>query len=366
MPRGVPTRKRRRSRGSVTLHKASGLWAAKMAVNGKQVTLGYAKAKSEAEVILATALVDARDGVLPEKTPRFSDWAQRWLNGKTISDKTRAGYSTNIKHLNAYLGQIRLADITPEHIERVNTRLLQRGLSSTSVNSVNRTLGTCWSSAMRRFSTLRDIPGMVDVPSVSKRKPYVLSRQQWKTLIGEFQNMRNGVLFETLLKTGVRVDVEAMNLQWDNLDLRSGVLTVGRSKTAAGEGRKIPLDDSLLSQLKALRNANLETRLGSGGDWNADELVFTNRLGHRLSLSNLRTRVWMPMLQRLGLPGMFHIHDLRHNCGSYLISEGVPITMVSSILGHADVATTLRIYSHELAEDSELVRQAMNRINEAV
>jgi hypothetical protein len=34
----------------------------------------------------------------------------------------------------------------------------------------------------------------------------------------------------------------------------------------------------------------------------------------------------------------------RHNAGSYLLSENVPITLVSKILGHANPAITMSIY----------------------
>ena len=39
--------------------------------------------------------------------------------------------------------------------------------------------------------------------------------------------------------------------------------------------------------------------------------------------------------------------------------------MVSRILGHANVAITLSLYSHALEEDTGLVREAMARVSEA-
>ena len=57
---------------------------------------------------------------------------------------------------------------------------------------------------------------------------------------------------------------------------------------------------------------------------------------------------------------------LRHNYGSYLFSERVPITMVSKTLGHANPAITMNIYAHGIQEDAEQVREAMSRISEAV
>jgi len=63
-------------------------------------------------------------------------------------------------------------------------------------------------------------------------------------------------------------------------------------------------------------------------------------------------------VEEAGLPHLTW-HHLRHNAGSYLLSENVPITAVSKILGHANPAITMSIYAHELVEDLEQVRVAM-------
>ncbi|MCD8015049.1 MAG: site-specific integrase [Lachnospiraceae bacterium] len=49
--------------------------------------------------------------------------------------------------------------------------------------------------------------------------------------------------------------------------------------------------------------------------------------------------------KRAGLPPI-RIHDLRHSHASLLIEMGVPITEISKRLGHENIETTLRVYSH--------------------
>ena len=49
-----------------------------------------------------------------------------------------------------------------------------------------------------------------------------------------------------------------------------------------------------------------------------------------------------------------------------LLAERVPITTVSSILGHANVSITLAIYAHDLPEDLSQVSDAMSRISKAI
>ncbi|HTF64247.1 MAG TPA: tyrosine-type recombinase/integrase [Edaphobacter sp.] len=39
-------------------------------------------------------------------------------------------------------------------------------------------------------------------------------------------------------------------------------------------------------------------------------------------------------------------HNLRHSLASWLVSEGVDVKTVSSMLRHSNIKTTLGIYSH--------------------
>jgi integrase len=57
-----------------------------------------------------------------------------------------------------------------------------------------------------------------------------------------------GPALELALNAGLR-DAEIRHLTWAQIDLEKRVLTVGRSKTEAGEGRTIPLNASLMSAL---------------------------------------------------------------------------------------------------------------------
>jgi integrase len=43
-------------------------------------------------------------------------------------------------------------------------------------------------------------------------------------------------------------------------------------------------------------------------------------------------------------------HDLRRTAGSWMLQRGVPIEVVSRMLGHASKATTERVYAHHTVE----------------
>ena len=48
------------------------------------------------------------------------------------------------------------------------------------------------------------------------------------------------------------------------------------------------------------------------------------------------------------MPEGFTFHDWRHTHATWLLTHGVDLKTVSERLGHADEATTLRIYAHVL------------------
>jgi integrase len=56
------------------------------------------------------------------------------------------------------------------------------------------------------------------------------------------------------------------------------------------------------------------------------------------------------------------LHSLRHTLASHLLSNGVPITVVSKMLGHTDANITLRIYSHMLPTDDARAAEMWERI----
>lgn len=54
-------------------------------------------------------------------------------------------------------------------------------------------------------------------------------------------------------------------------------------------------------------------------------------------------------LEAAGLPKI-RFHDLRHTVAVMVLNSGVPINVVSQVLGHRDPAMTLRRHAHVLSD----------------
>ncbi len=73
----------------------------------------------------------------------------------------------------------------------------------------------------------------------------------------------------------------------------------------------------------------------------------------------MHNRSWKPLLERAGLPASTRMHDLRHTCATLLLSKGVPVKVVSEMLGHGDVAITLSVYQSALPDMQESAARTM-------
>jgi integrase len=135
--------------------------------------------------------------------------------------------------------------------------------------------------------------------------------------------------------TGLRVrDVDLMrrrlHVQQAAVEI-SGKITYGTPKTH--QSREVSLPAFLYDDVVTATS-------GKG----PDALVFTSPEGGPISISNFRSRTWLPALKRSGLIHM-RIHDLRHVAASLAVESGANIKGVQQMLGHADAAMTLNIYS---------------------
>ena len=71
--------------------------------------------------------------------------------------------------------------------------------------------------------------------------------------------------------------------------------------------------------------------------------VFSGPSGRPLTIHVLRYH-FQKACKKSGIED-FHPHDLRHTVGSWLVQRGVPLYIVSQILGHSSLETTQR-YAH--------------------
>lgn len=73
--------------------------------------------------------------------------------------------------------------------------------------------------------------------------------------------------------------------------------------------------------------------------------------GYARSRDNVVRYGLKPVLKKLGIPSEdVGLHAFRHGLATELADASVPLTLLQKQLRHADVKTTLRIYSHAIPQ----------------
>lgn len=142
---------------------------------------------------------------------------------------------------------------------------------------------------------------------------------------------------------------EIRNLTWGQIDLEHRVLTVAKSKTAAGEGRTIPLNDTLFSAL--IEHAKWYT--SKFGTTKANWHIFPGRIGKPTTgnkrpfdptkpITSIKS-AWQNVKERANVTGRFH--DARHTLITELCESGAGDQTIMEIAGHVS-PQMLKRYSH--------------------
>ena len=147
-----------------------------------------------------------------------------------------------------------------------------------------------------------------------------------------------------LLLTGCRRG-EIVQLRWS--ELRDDTLMLEESKTGP---RSVPLNS------QARRILDRQPRNGS-------PFVFPSPRDPSRPRSHNLT-LWYRVRREAGIEDV-RLHDLRHTVASHAVMNGVPVPVVSRLLGHSNVRMTLR-YAHlgdrEIERAAETVGQAIAAI----
>jgi integrase len=158
---------------------------------------------------------------------------------------------------------------------------------------------------------------------------------------------------------------ELLGLQWPDIDLDAGRITIFRSlhrtkrrrdpedaipwfelrhPKTAGSRRSLELPPVTVEALRQHKARQAQQRLLADTSWKEQGLIFTTRTGTPVDTTNVLHR-FHEILERAGLPRM-RFYDLRHTHASLLIAEGVHPKRIAERLGHASIKLTMDLYGH--------------------
>ena len=336
--------------------------------------------KGDAQTYLNDILHSKDTGTFVKPLPlTLNEYLTKWLATAArprVSERTHEGYTYLLdRHIQPELGQRKLSDVRPLHIQKLYADLLARGLSARTVRYLHAVLSSALKQAVRWGMLARNPAELVELPRQVRKEMRALSPTEASEFLKAARADRWGVLFALALTTGMRPE-EYLGLQWKDVDLKQGIVIVRRALVwrSVGGGwyfgepkttrsrRSIPLPASTLRALIAHRRQQAAERLKAGAAYQQHDLVFATPEGGPLAPRNLKRRHYRLILERAKLPQDLRLYDLRHTCATLLLAAGEHPKVVSERLGHASITLTLDVYSHVLPTMQEAATQKLESL----
>ena len=335
--------------------------------------------KKDAERRLREVLASVEAGLyVPPSKLTTGQYLQRWVTtyaALNTSPRTVSSYQDELRrHVIPALGTIPLTSLRPHHIEAYYVEALAHGrsdgtggLSARTVQYHAAILSSALERAVKQNELARNPAKLVDRPRGRRPEVRTIAAEDVPRFLEAASHSEYFTLLAVALATGARLG-ELLALQWRNLDLDNGTMTIVATLYRTGSTwhlkepksvrsrRQVALPRSLVGHLRE-HKANLQAeRAALGGVLTDGDFAFGQVNGNPRDERSVQ-RGLERVLRRADLPHV-SFHALRHTHASLLLRAGVNPKVVSERLGHGSVSLTLDTYSHVMPglQESAAVR----------
>lgn len=321
-------------------------------IDGKRV---WTKCGWRSEGMTAQAAYQMRNEALakrrglPTQVPRISDaWEYYKTHHLLTLRNSKATISYMQKHILPEFGHMFMDDVTPAMVTRLKNARLASGMAPASVKHMLHVLSSLYTQTEKAgLGKCKNPVKDVTPPKVDNQRTRYLTHAEARMLLDALAK-RAPVWHDIAalsLYTGGRLG-EILSLTVSCIDLTAGVAEVN-GKTGR---RMLHLSAPAVDIMARLIKGKLPTDHIFPGKVNGHACVthnVFNELTFKLGLNTPET----PRAQRVVF------HTLRHTFASWLAIDGVPLLVISQLMGHASITMTQR-YAH-LCPDSRQAAVAL-------
>jgi integrase len=181
----------------------------------------------------------------------------------TVRQRTYERYEQMVRvHIKPTLGCVKLRALNAAQVRSLYREKLDAGLATRTVRYVHTTLNKALKDALADGLIPRNAASTVKPPKLTKKEIRPLSPEQASAFLDAARGDRFEALYVVAVTAGLR-EGELLGLQWDDVELESGTLSVRRTLSEArsgrffeppknGKGRRIKLTPRALDSLKRL------------------------------------------------------------------------------------------------------------------
>lgn len=355
--------------------------------DGKRRSI-YAKTLDELREKQEELMHDKTYGIRTDgKNVTINDMFELWKQVKRgLKDNTYQNYIyMYTQFVEPEIGQLKVKNIKRSDIRRFyNMMADERGLKMSTIDNIHTVLHQVLDLAVEDYyirsnpsdNALKELK-QVRNSDADKRKALTIDEQKiFMDFLSKNKRYEHWKpIFEVMLGTGLRVG-EVTGLRWEDIDLEERTLSVNHTlvyynhaengcyfgintpKTKAGK-RIIPMLDNVREAFIQEKEFQKEAGISCKADIDGyTDFIFINRFGnvqHQGTLNKALRRIMRDCNQEIiekaknkkniVLLPKFSCHVLRHTFATRLNEAGLNMKVIQDVLGHADIGTTMNIYT---------------------
>ncbi len=357
--------------------------------NKRKYKTVYGVTQKEADEKALQIKIAMRKGLdVSAERDTFGDWAERWLRVKAteVSNGRADSYRNAIAHLNKALGGVQITKIRTADLQDIISSLAERN-PTTKKPTGKGTLLIVKGTARQIFDLAISNRVLDYNPALSVKIPQSAPQEHRRALSSEEQGWvlstphRAQRAAMIMMYAGLRRG-EIVPLTWSDIDLNSRTISVNKAveeiggkfiikpytKTAAGM-RTIDIPSRLADFLREEKRESIyvcvtarktmHTESSWKRLWESYLTDLNLRYGEFSAFEKRPKSKYAPKHIKLKIPRITP-HWLRHTFATILYLSGVDILTAKEQMGHADIKTTLQIYTHL---DAVHKRKSMDKLD---
>lgn len=296
---------------------------------------------------------------------------KKWLDiyretyqmGREKSTKTAA--EIYFRHFCEHIGSVKLRSLRPDQVQNTVNALSEKFKASTI-----KTMFSVFHTAVRRAlndDLIRKDPcAYIILPKQEFKRPATCESNDIVKVLEQARKSRFYIPILLCATLGLRRG-ESLGLKWS--DITGSTIHVHMQIDQRGNYKRLKTDGSqrtlsipatLDAELKAHKKRQLADKIRCGAMYQDEDFICATAGGGVLS-PNALTHAARAFMADLGLPKGTSLHTLRHSYGTLMVHGGVPLDVVSELLGHTSITTTHKYY---IGSDDEKKKQAADLASE--
>lgn len=313
-------------------------------------------AEKELSIMLAMYHDNNASGVITNDLT-FSELAEEYLEIalNSTAKRTYDRYSEIITSVNQIFGSIMIVDIKTVHIQRYLTSLKYKAATKRKIYQV---MSNVFNIGIN-FNLLKSNPctGIV-LPKLDHPEMIVWDKDQITYFLSQIEvdYPKWYIPYLIAFTTGMRAG-EICALKWKDFDSISKIIVVQRSmlhdwtlketKNKSSK-RKIVLSSTLASALVRQQTELMDALQVMNIRDLDSKFICVHESGSPINPQNI-SKNFIKLAKKYALPRI-RFHDARHTFATMMLKNGTNAKIVSEILGHSSINTTLGTYSHILPD----------------